>query len=248
MKSFTPIALSLCLLLTAGCMSLVPKKVEFLQDKVQKFPEATAKQVEYQKQAAWLAKEKASETLGAALVENSSTNIVNPAQDTAKLTDIVAASLGPPEKAATDTDKTVANLQAAIAKLERKIDSFKRDNDENAGKKIEGTGALQIPYFAYVGLIGLALFVLWHLGKLALTAASMANPGAAVGLGVMNVTGDVAGRGVTQLVKGGKKFIEGLGGVVEDSALKQKIADLFVASHKQAQDSDVKAVVDRLIK
>ncbi len=248
MKSLTPIALSLCLLLTAGCMSLVPKKVEFLQDKVHKFPEATAKQVEYQKQAAWLAKEKADETLGAALMEGSSTNVMTPAQNTAKLTDIVATSLGPPVKAATDTDQTVANLRAAIAKLEKKIDSFKRDNDENAGKKIEGTGALQIPYFAYVGVIALVIFVLWHLGKLALTIASAANPGAAVGLGVMSVTGDLAGRGVTQLVKGGKKFIEGLGSVVEDPAVKQKIADLFVASHKQAQDSDVKAVVDRLIK
>jgi polyhydroxyalkanoate synthesis regulator phasin len=246
MRPLAPVVLSLLLL--TGCGTLIPKRVEFFQDKVHKFPTAPAKQVELQKEAAWLAQERAVATLDAALAEGSSTNVVTNAQDTAKLSGIVSESLGPPAKAPTDADKTVDALRAQIAKLDAKIQSFAKENDENAGKKIEGTGLLQIPYFVYVGLVVFVLVIGWHLAKLVLTGLSTANPGALVGLGAMNVTGNLAGKVVTQVVQGGENFLSKLKAEITDPTLQKQVTDLFLASHKQAQDADVKAVVNNLTK
>lgn len=247
MRLFTPIALSF--LLFTGCGSLIPKPVEFFQDKVHKVPVATQAQKELQREAAQKANERASDTLHAALVEGSSTNVVCPAVDAEKLTAVVAESVGAPAKptANLETDKLVADLRAQLAKLEKKMDAFAAENNKDAGKKIEGTGAISIPYFLYAGGIALLLIILWHLAKTALTVAAAANPGAAVGVGAMNVAGTLAGKGFTQVVNGGKDFLAWVDKEL-DPAVKQKVADAFVAAQKQAQDSDVKTVVKSLIK
>lgn len=241
---FLPLIVLSALLFT-GC-SLIPKNVEFFQDKVHKFPEPSTQQAEYQRRAALLAKQKAAVTVEAAISEGSSTNVIAPAQETAKLADVVSLSLGPPVTPSTNTDTAVENLRSAIAKLDKKIEAFKRENDENAGKKIEGTGFLQVPYFVYVGLIALVIVVGWHLAKLALTAASMANPGAAVGLAGMNVAGSLAAKGFHQVVQGGEAFKNWVGTRFENPEIKQEILDKFTTFHKEAQDQDVKTLVDRL--
>lgn len=238
--------LALSSFIFTGC-GLIPKNVEFFQSKVHKFPAFTPSQAEYQKQAAGLAKQKASETLDAALATGASTNVVAPARETEKLTDAVSTSLGPPVTPATNTDSAVANLQKAVAKLDQKIEAFKQESDKNAGKKIEGTGLISIPYFAYVGVIGLLIFVFWHLAKTALTVASAANPGAAVAVGGMNVAGSVAAKGVAQLVAGGEEFKAWVEKEVSDAGLKQKILDAFTSAHKTAQDGDVQAIVKPLV-
>lgn len=248
MRLFTPIVLSVLLL--TGCGTLIPKQVEFFQDKVHKVPAPTQAQKELQREAAQKANEKASDTLHAALAEGSSTNVTAPALETEKLTGAVSESLGAPAKPTVnkDTDKLVNDLRAQIASLEKKMDAFTAENNKDSGKKIEGTGWLQIPYFVYVGLIALVLLIAWHLAKTLLTALSAANPGALVGVGAMNVTGAMAGKAVTQVVNGGKNFLAWVEKEVSDSGLKQKITDAFIASHKEAQDKDVQAVVNPLTK
>lgn len=232
----------------SGC-SLIPKKVEFFQDKVHKFPEPTQAQKELQREAAQKANEKAAQTLHSALVEGSSFAVVGAAGETEKLTAVVAESVGAPAKATRDieSDRLISDLRSQLAKLSKKFDSFKEENNENAGKKIEGTGIIQVPYFAYAGGFVLVVVVGWHLAKTALTVASAANPGAAVGLGVMNVAGSLAGKGFSQVVKGGSNFLKWVENEVSDPALKQKITDAFTTAHKQAQDEDVKNVVKKLI-
>jgi hypothetical protein len=250
MKKFAlAVLLSALVVAGAGC-SLIPKKVEFFQDKVHKFPVATETQKELQREVAQKANEKASDTLHAALAEGSSTNVLAPAVETEKLTAVVAESVGAPAKptANLETDRLVNSLRAQIAKLEKKVDSFAEDNNQNAGKKIEGTGLISVPYFLYAGGVVLVLFIFWHLAKTALTVASAANPGAAVGVGAMNVAGTLAGKGFTQVVAGGKSFLSWVEKEVSDPALKAKIADAFTTAQKTAQDHDVKAVVDNLIK
>jgi hypothetical protein len=49
-------------------------------------------------------------------------------------------------------------------------------------------------------------------------------------------------------VSGGKEFLKWANDTIEDPALKQKVVDAFLTSHKEKQDGDVKAVVDHLIK
>lgn len=232
-----------------GC-GLIPKKVELFQDKVHAVPEASAKQKELQREAAQKANEKAAETLHAALEESSSPRILVPAGDAEKLTAVVSESLGSPAKptAEIETTNLVNGLRGQLAKLEKKMDAFKEDNNENVGKKIEGTGLIQVPYFAWLGGFIVIVVVGWHLAKLALTAASAANPGAAVGVGVMNVAGSTAAKGFTQVVAGGKKFLEWVETDIADPLLKQKIQDAFASSQKAKQDQDVRAIVDTLRK
>jgi hypothetical protein len=231
----------------SGC-GLLPKKVEFFQDKVHKFPEPTQAQKETQREVAQKANEKAAQTLHAALVEGSSVAVVGSAGETEKLTAVVAESVGAPAKPTKDldTDILIASLRSQLAKLSKKFDSFKEENNENAGKKIEGTGLIQVPYFAYAGGFVLVVVVGWHLAKTALTAASAANPGAAVGLAGMNVAGTVVAKGFHQLVQGGEDFKDWVEKEIADSGMKQKILGAFTSAHKEAQDSDVKNIVKQL--
>lgn len=230
-----------------GC-SLIPKRVEFFQDKVHKFPEPGAKQVELQREVAQRAKEKAQETLVAATREHSSPDVTSPAAETAVLTDAVSQSVGAPAKRPTADSSALADeLRASIAKLDRKIDSFKRDNDENAGKKIEGTGLVQVSYFVYLGGIILVVLIGRVILKDILLAASAANPGAAVAVGGLNVAGSLLSRGFHQVIKGGKDFVTWVNNEIEDPGLRDKIVGAFVANQKTAQDRDVKSVVDHVL-
>lgn len=247
MKRFLPFLLLLSML--TGC-SLIPKPVEFFQSKVHKVPEMSATQVEYQKRAAYLAKQRAAETVDAAISTGASTNVVTPARDAEKLTDAVSTSLGPPLSPSTNADTAVANLTHAVAKLDAKIEDFRKSNDVNAGKKIEGTGLLQIPYFVYLAVVVLVIVVGWHLAKTALSVAGMANPAlaplSAVGVGGMNIAGSLAGKAVTQVVSGGKNFLSWVNSEAAqlDPVLRQRITDAFTSAHKEAQDKDVRNVVD----
>jgi hypothetical protein len=231
-----------------GC-GLIPKKVELFQDKVKRVPAYTASQVELQKQAAYQAKTFARETADLAVREGTSTNLATSARATEKLTDAVSESLGPPvHKATLAADPLADKLITARGRLDARVEDFRKDNDENAGKKIEGTGLLQIPYFAYAGGVLALISLVWMVLRAVVTAASAANPAAAIGLGAMNVTGDVAARAVVQVVSGGKKFLEWVYSEVKDSELQKKLVDAFTAAHKGTQDNDVRAVVDKLVK
>lgn len=248
-KLLLPLLLATAFLFS-GC-ALIPKPVELFQKKVKSFPEASAKQVEVQRETAQRAKEAASTTFVAAVHENVSANVLAPARDTVVLTDAVATSLGPPAKpSVAPADELATELRGQIAKLNRKIDAFAEANEKVEGKKIEGTGFLQIPYFVYVGLVVLVVVVGWHLAKTALLAGSIANPALAPLLGVarsgMGAVEADAGKGVRQLVAGGQSFLSKLETEVTDPALRQRLKDLFTSSHKQAQDEDVKATVDKL--
>jgi hypothetical protein len=242
--------LALSSFLFTGC-ALIPKPVEFFQKKVKSFPEPTSKQVEVQKQTAQRAKEAAQATLSTAVDEGASTNLVATAKDTAVLTDAVSTSLGPPVKPSVAPAQDLSTeLLTQVAKLNRKIDAFAEANEKVEGKKIEGTGVFSVPYFVYAGGFVLLVVVGWHLAKTALMAGSIANPAIAPLLGLanggMNAAGAAAGKGLQQVVAGGSAFLKKLETEVTDPALRQRVKDLFVAAHKEAQDADVKVLVDKL--
>lgn len=245
MKKLLTLTLIAASLLFNGC-GIIPKKVEFFQDKVQKFPELTTRQKEHQKEAALAAKVSAQETLTAA-EECGITNVIAPATDTAKLTDVVSEVLGPPAKPSTlTTDEIVQEVRGELAKQDRKIEAFKQYNNKDAGKKIEGTGWLQIPYFVYVGLIAFVLIIAWHLAHTVLTglqAAGVANPivGVAGGVGsaVMSGAESLASKAFTQTIQGVENFKNWVESEIPDAALKQKILSALTVSHASAQDQDV---------
>lgn len=254
MKALVTLALAASLL--TGCSSLIPKRVEIGQDRVEKFPEPKGKEKEILRQAAERAAEKAKDTLNAALTNGNAEEVVSPAKDTVVLTDAVKRSLGPPlDPAPKDQAAEVLarRLDEAVAKLNRRLDEFKAANDANEGKKIEGTGFLQVPYFIWLGgalLLGfvglIVISVLWTFLKI----YALSNPPLALGLNAVSAGGKVASGAVSQLISGGQKFKRWLGSEVPEltADTQAKILDLFNSAHKESQDQLTRRVVDELTK
>jgi len=252
MKKFLLVSLlSLSMVLLPGCGTLIPKRVELFQKKVQALPEPSAKQKEVQREVAQRAVETAKRTADAAREENASTLVTLPADETVVLTEALAESVGPPLKQSKDDSAALAaELRAQIAQLNKKIDAFQVKNEEVAGKKIEGTGLVSVPYFVWLGGFVLVVVVLWHLGKLALAAASAANPGVAAGSALLStgetLAANVVKKGFAQVVAGGEEFKTWVEKEITDSGLKQKILGAFVTAQKTVQDADVKSAVNKL--
>lgn len=232
-----------------GCGTLFPKPVEFFQDKVQKYPEPSSHDRELQRRAAQRAEEKAKQVVVAAVAANVSPSVLEPAKDTARLTEVVSQSLGPPVIPASvgqSSEDLAKELRTAIAKFNRRLDEFKMDNNENAGKKIEGTGLFSVPYFVWIGLVALLVVGGWLVLRTIVSVAAAGSPPVAIGLKAAQVGGRVLSRGFSQLVKGGEDFKSLIEKNFEDADTKKKILAAFMDSHKQAQDADVRTVIEKL--
>ena len=227
-----------------GCSTLIPKRVELFQDKVRPFPEPAAYSQQLEKQLVQRLRQKTAQTVRAALVENSSNSVIVPAREAERLATSEAAKVGPPEKPSQlDSFDLATRLETAVAKLDTKVEDFKKGNDENAGKKIEGTGLVSIPYFAWIGGIALVVVIALFVGKLLLSAAAAANPGAAIGLNVVGAVGNIATKGFSQLIKGGEEFKDWVVKEIGDQGLQTKILDAFRVKQQAAQDQDVQNAV-----
>lgn len=245
MKLVNPLILALALSLT-GCSAILPKKVEFFQDKVKLVPEAKASERETLRQTAKLAAQKADETLHAALTEGASTNVVNPAKDTAILAGSVSTFVGPPSNPSTlPADQLSQKLDSAVAALTKRMDSFKADNNENAGKKIEGTGLFQIGYFSMWFLV-LGVVALIGVG---LKIYGMVNPVVGIGVNTVGrVSSAVLKKGVAELAQGGEWFKEYVEEQGKELLSKKEVMDLFSRAHVEAQSRDVQTLVEGLTK
>jgi hypothetical protein len=234
----------------SGC-GLIPKNVEFFQDKVKAVPAATVADKEIQKQAADLAARKAEETLRAAIRESASDSVVKPAEDTSLLTRSVTTSLGPPlHPWNAEADLIAARLEASVARLDRKLDKFAEKQEENVGKKIEGSGLFSIPWIVYVCGFALVVFIGLLGVKVLLAVLSAANPGAgvavAVGTRAASLGAHTVAKGFSQLIHGGKDFKAEVAKEFPDMA--ERIIELFHKTHKQAQDGDIQALIKELAK
>lgn len=247
MKTVSLLILALAL---SGCGTLIPKRVELFQDKVAKYPIVNAAEKEIQRQTASRAAEKAEETFRAALTTCASETVTKPALDTVKLTDAVSTSLGPPLNPAsvkTSSEELSTQLNTAVAKLNRRIDSFREDNDKNAGKKIEDTGLFKIPYFVWLGgflllaFVGfLVLSVLWTFLKM----YGVSNPAVGLGLNAVSLGGKVTAGALSQVLKGGQKFKDRM--AEQFPEIKDKIIAAFHAAHKEEQSPEVQQAVAKL--
>jgi hypothetical protein len=229
-----------------GC-SLIPKNVEFGQDKVKKFPSHAHAQLEAERQAVSLAADKAREAEAIAIVDQSSA--AKPAGEAAELSESVTRSLGPPaDKWTGEVNRLTERLDRLTSKYNDLLVNFQKGNDENAGKKIEGTGFLQVPYFLWLGIVGAIIAIVWLVLKTVANVAAASNPGVAVGMKVAQAGGRVLSRGLSQLVKGGESFKSWLKKEVPDEALKEKILEAFKQHHMTAQDEDVQNMIKELTK
>lgn len=231
-------------LLLSGC-SLIPKSVEFGQKKVRAFPTHPAAQLESERQAVALAAARAREAEKIADADNSTAAI--PAGESAELSEAVGRSIGPPSSAWSGEAAALSRkLDGLTAKYNKLLDKFADRNDEFAGKKIEGTGFLQIPYFVYIGGIFVIGWIIWMVLRAVTTAAAGANPAVAVGLKAAQVGGRALSRGFSQLVKGGEQFKDEVKKEFSDAEVQEKVLKLFRASHQTSQDADVQSLIKNL--
>lgn len=227
-----------------GCRMLLPKQVELGQDKVEPFPVAKAREVEVQRQAAQRAAEKAEETLRAALIEQSSPAVVQPAKETSVLTDSVSRSLGPPNSPSLATSEALARkLDHAVAKLNERIDDFRKDNDKNVGKKIEDTGIIKVGYFSMWLAIIAVLVLIW----LGVKIYGIFNPIVGVGTNVVGrVSSSVVHRALGEVAEGGEKFKDFLKRSEVSEEVKARVMQIFQEAHERAQSRDVQTLVKRM--
>jgi hypothetical protein len=229
-----------------GCGTLIPKKVELFQDKVKSVPVAKASEREIQRQAAFMASQLSLKTAVSLIGENSP--LSKDASDTALLTGAISESLGPPLRPSNDpAAELAAELRRTIARLNERLDDFRQGNNENVGKKIEGTGLIQVPYVLWAGGFVVMLFIGYVLLKIAVGIASAMNPGVAFGRNAVQFGARGLAKAFSQVVKGGQDFKKALDQKIDDPALRQQVLDLFVSSQKQAQDEDAKAAIKHLI-
>jgi hypothetical protein len=166
-----------------------------------------------------------------------------------KLTQSALVAAGPPEKIPVITSDELADkVTTAVGAYNQKVDKFAKQDDKNAGKKIEGTGLIQVPYVLWADGAVVLVVVIYFVGKTVLTGAAVANPGAAVGLNVVNAAQSVLAAGFSQVVKGGEDFKAWVTKEVSDSGLQAKILDAFQSSHMKAQDQQVQNVVAAMTK
>lgn len=251
MKKLLIVLLALTL---TGCGTLIPKRVELGQDKVKVVPEAKPAEVEKQRRAAAMAEEQARRTLDAAIGVDAPVCVTEPAKATVDLTDAVAKSVGPPKEPIApneDAHKVANDLRSAVAKLNERLLEFKQDNNVNAGKKIEGTGWLQVPYFVWLGgflifaFVGVIILgVLWTFLKM----YAMSNPPVQLGVNAVQMGANFLKKAVGEVTKGGERFKERLGEVVTDPNLQAKIKEVFRVEHERAQSGDVQELVKQITK
>ena len=238
-----------CFIFLAFCLTgcgLIPKPVEFGQDKVKAFPRHPIAQLEAERQAVALAADRAREAEDLA----DGTPAAKPAGEAAELSEAVSRSLGPPSDPwKKEAEKLVVRLDSLTAKYNRLLDRFKEQNDENAGKKIEGTGWLQIPYMLWLGIIGAIVLIIWNVLKALTNVAAAGNPGIAVGMKVAQVGAKAVSRGFSQVIQGGEKYKQWVVNRFKgESDLQKEILEHFRANHEKAQDEDVKILVKELTK
>jgi len=238
------VTLAVSLAILAGCGTLIPKKVEFFQKKVQAVPEKTAKDLEVERQAAYAASLAARLTVDAAVKNNDPATVVTPAKNTEALTAAVSTSLGPPQ---TIPSGAVTNLANKVienrAELDRKVARYADKVEPLVGKKIEGTGLIRIPYFVYIGGIALVIFLVWTGLKL----YGSVNPVVGLGTNVVGrVSGSVLSGAVSELSKGGELFKEKVAESELTAEVKAKVLELFSHAHAKAQDKSTQDIVKAL--
>lgn len=242
MKKF--LALVPALVLLSGCGSLIPKQVEFFQDKVKAVPTYSDSALQAQKQAAQVVAQKTEAAKVAAIQEGSTTNVTNPLNDANTVADSLSTSLGPPEKAYTGTPAALATkLDKNRANLDSDIHDYAKDTQKDVGKKIEGTGLIRVSYFAYVGGLLLLGALVWF----GIRVYGMFNPivGTAAGA-VGRVSSSVLTKGFSEVVSGGQQFLQWVDNSNLEGDVKDWITNTFKLAHQVSQSPATQQTVDKL--
>jgi hypothetical protein len=229
--------------LLSGC-TLIPKPVEYFQDRVQPVPSRTEASEESLRQAARLAATRAADTERAAITTDAAPEVLTPARDTAVLTGTVSARLGPPsEPWRGEIEALVARMDAQEARYQRELSTYRARVQENVGKPIEGTGAIQVGYITHLLILASIFAVAWMIVRI---IASFNAP-VAVGLKTVEGSSKLLGRALAEVVEGGQEFKERVKKLLADQPdVAQSVLDIFRDAQRASQSRDVQAAVKSL--
>jgi len=233
---------SLLLAGISGCSLLSPGKKEFFQTKMPAFPEKT-KVEEKQKQAATYLAEQVGLAYDAALLSQTTNTVMVPLREARTVAEPLAESLGPPT---TPYKGPATNLVADLRQLEARYDAALRKLEAKLGdlegKKIEGTGLIQMGYFTWLlllfGVIALLFFIL--------KIVAIFNPPVQVATSAISAGAHVLRRGFSEVIEAGEKFKDMVKAKVEDPETQEYILDLFRRAHMETQSRDVQQVIQHL--
>lgn len=241
MKRFALLLLAVIAL--AGCSTFIPKRVEFGQDKVQRFPQPTEKRKEAERQAVVLAAQKAREAERIATLEGS--DAAKPAREAATLAESVSVSLGPPKEPwSGEVEMLRLKIERLTAEHNIMIAKFARENDKNEGKKIEGTGWLSVPYFVWTGGALLVLVVIFVGAKILLSVLATANPGVAVGMRVASAGGRAVSRAFSEVIEGGEAFKRRVKEKLPHAS--DEVLELFQEMQERRQSTETQKLIKEL--
>lgn len=236
------ISLGVLTIALSGCGILSPGNKEFFQKKVPVFPDKD-KLVEQQKVAAAFVAEKVQVAYDEGLKADVTNSVMSPLGEARAVAPPLAASLGAPMH---PYNGAASNLVAALNKLDALYDArLKKLEDkltEVEGKKIEGTGLIQMGYFSYLMLLAGIVAALWFILKL----VSVFNPPVALGMQAVSAGSSLLRRGFSEVVEAGEKFKESVENSGEKMFSQAEVLDLFRTSHMQAQSRDVQTVIKTL--
>lgn len=243
MKAFIA---ALLIIFLCGC-GLIPKKVEFFQKKVKAIPEKTEKAVEMEKQAAQIISKKASQAYIAAVREDSSTNVVFPLWDIFMISPILSESLGPPKSPYKGNVTNLAqNIQKSIATLDQKLDDAREDNKPLEGKKIEGTGVVQMSYFTYLFIVLGSLFVIYKVISVGFKIYGTMNPVVGLGVNALKVPAEQVKKALLETIEGGERFKKEVEELISDENLRDAIVKIFRNSQEVKQSRDTQKLIKDL--
>lgn len=221
----------------AGC-TLVPRQVEYFRAHVQPLPERGEAADESVRQAARLAADRALATEHAAVETAASSEVISPARETVALTETVSNQLGPPsERWRDDVEALIERIDREDARYRARLATYADETRENAGKPIEGTGAIQIGYFTNLFIIAAVLFCGWIVLRVIFAPAVS---------GVRGVTasGRLLTRALTEVVDGGQAFKQA---IQKQFAGNEEVRDLvlktFGQSHRASQSRETQTAV-----
>lgn len=229
------------LVLLPGC-TLIPSDVEYFQKKVDPVPEYGQAADESLKQAADLAADKARETVDAAQAAQVPLEVMDPALDTRNLADAVSDRIGEPQNPWKGSSQNlITRMDSQEADLDLKLAAYQDNIKDLIGKKIEGSGAIQVGYFTNLILVGALFLMAWIILK----ALAVANPPLQVGVKAVKMGTRAAQKALVELVEGGQEFKRMLAEEFDEKSA-QRIRKFFTDAHLKRQSRDTHEVVKAL--
>ena len=232
-------------ILLSGC-TLIPKPVEYFQDRVQPVPSRSEASEESLRQAARLAASRAADTERAALSTEAAPEVLTPARDTAVLTESVSDRLGPPAAAwRGEIEALLARMDAQEARFQRELATYRARVQDNVGKPIGGTGVIQVDYFTHLLILAAIFAVAWLIVRI----IAIFNAPVAVGLKTVEGGSRFLGRALAEVVEGGQEFKERVRKLMADKPdVAQRIVDAFTDSQRAKQSRDTQNAIEALKK